>query len=229
MPQLRCPCRQINSAPGQGRDRPTCKDWPHINLHFVDDRCVKGFTKQLAAALEQHAGDFFFAQIPKHSREGHSSIDERVLCPAIGKQTSLRWQFATPRDHNAPRLTRSRDTAHGQTRVVGSKRFRTDKDGIDLGAQSLRVAACYWISDPAGLARATAQSPIQTHAAFRDDKWLPRNDPFIKSLIQTCALLTQYADADLKPGFSQLRNSFPIVPGVSVECSDDNFLQTCLD
>jgi hypothetical protein len=104
---------------------------------------------------------------------------------------SVAWQLAKACQHNAPRLARSAHPTDGQTRIVGSDRFRSDQHCVHLSAQPMRVTSSIASCDKSRFARRPRQPAIQRHAALCDYKWLPRHDPFVECFVKPRALLRQ--------------------------------------
>jgi hypothetical protein len=68
------------------RDYRTCgKDRTQIELHFINDACIESLTKNVAAALDQHARDSAFAQIFQDSSQRLASINQRSRSMLVGK------------------------------------------------------------------------------------------------------------------------------------------------
>src|SRR4029453_9878782 len=68
------------------RDYRTCgEDRTQIELHFINDACIEGLTKNFAAALDQHARDLAFAQIFQDSSQRLASINQRSRSAPVGK------------------------------------------------------------------------------------------------------------------------------------------------
>src|SRR5437773_7861583 len=68
------------------RDYRTCgENRTQIELHFINDACIEGLTKNFAAALDQHARDPALAQIFQYGRKGLASINQRSRSMPVGK------------------------------------------------------------------------------------------------------------------------------------------------
>jgi hypothetical protein len=68
------------------RDYRTCgKDRTQIEMHFINDACIEGLTKNFTAALDHHARDPSLAQIFQHSSQRLASMNQRSQSMPVGK------------------------------------------------------------------------------------------------------------------------------------------------
>src|ERR1043166_2585627 len=93
----------------------------------------------------------------------------------------------------------------------------------------MRMPPSHGVGDPPRLARASAQSAIQTHTAFGNHKRSPRHDPFVKRFVETPTIVIQNSSPHLDACSLQLTDRSAAVPGIHIKCSDHNGSHTGVD
>src|SRR5438067_12513588 len=85
----------------------------------------------------------------------------------------------------------------------------------------MRMMASSTSGDPSRLAKCTRQSTIERHAAFSDHERASCHNPFVESLVESCALFRQDAFPHCDACFSQLHDASTAVPWIYVGRADD--------
>jgi hypothetical protein len=100
--------------------------------------------------------------------------------------------------------------------------LRSNQNRVHHGAKLMRVTAGGMSCDPTRLTSRSRQSTIEGHSAFCDNKRTPRDNPFVKSLVNLRALIGQNAVSYSDPRVSQLHNPFARVTRIYINRTDNH-------